>query len=300
VYGRSSNGISDVLNFSNHPQGKTWLGDCASKIDAVEIHSYNGGLRPTEFGVTAGMKDEYGELGPTVSLTFIMNDMRRWEPNRTLPVFQGEMGWPRRKDDSEPPRMLPENVRAKYLQRAMLEGILAGCNGTVPFEMFHEAQPIGSPHWGSLADFSIAGGVCTFTKYKPFYTILNTWTTFWDNGSDAPTFTPAALDYDIGADPVNPSHYDADIHHLLMQKSNGKWILLIWWDKVSWNTGSKTEQFGTRSVRLTFVTPRVLRTNNPQSYQDYSPATWTTLNGGAAVQTQDITVPDDVLAVEIT
>ena len=112
------------------------------------------------------------------------------------------------------PFTLPESVEASYTPRTLLLGYMHGFEKTFLYELIDE---VSSPGYGLLnGDLSP----------KPAFTALkNLLSTLSDTGA---AFTPGALPYVI-------SGGDSNLNHLLLEKSDGSYWLVLWLEEPSWN-----------------------------------------------------------------
>jgi len=115
---------------------------------------------------------------------------------------------------TETPFTLPDSVEASYAPRTLLLAYKLGIQKTYLYELLDE---VSSPGYGLLnADLSP----------KPAFTaIQNLMSTLADSGS---SFTPSSLPYVL-------SGGDANLNHLLLQKSDGSYWLVLWLEEPSWD-----------------------------------------------------------------
>jgi hypothetical protein len=112
------------------------------------------------------------------------------------------------------PFTLPENVEASYTPRTLLLAYKHGFEKSFLYELIDE---VSSPGYGLLnGDLSP----------KPAFTAVeNLLSTLFDSGG---AFTPGALPYVI-------SGGDSNLNHLLLQKSDGSYWLVLWLEEPSWD-----------------------------------------------------------------
>jgi hypothetical protein len=112
------------------------------------------------------------------------------------------------------PFTLPENVEASYTPRTLLLAYKHGFEKTFLYELIDE---VSSPGYGLMnGDLSP----------KPAFSALkNLLSTLSDSGG---AFTPGALPYVI-------SGGDSNLNHLLLQKSDGSYWLVLWLEEPSWD-----------------------------------------------------------------
>lgn len=69
--------------------------------------------------------------------------------------------------------------------------------------------------------------------------------TLFKDPNPATIFVPATLDFTV-------TNADGYTHYNLLQKSNGKFYLIIWNDAPSWDDNTKTEILNSDAITLTF------------------------------------------------
>jgi hypothetical protein len=131
-------------------------------------------------------------------------------------------------------RGVSEKAAGNYITRMLAEHFLRGVQRTYLYELLDE-RPL--PQY-SEANFGLlrfnGSAKPAFTGVKNLISILS------DSG---PSFVPSTLDYSVNAE-------DIPVRHLLLQKRNGKFFLLLWLN---------TESFSLREKRDIQVEPRVTR-----------------------------------------
>jgi hypothetical protein len=278
-------GMEELLAYTD-AQGRTWAANCAPLIDRLNLHYYTGGRRPEIAGAPTGA-DEGGTPLDEVSLDYTMDDYAQLTPEGVvLPYVCTESGWGRLNVSTANP-YVSINTSRKYQQRLTFENLRRNIPITVWFQFF---QTDTTMDW-QMVDYSIAGGTCTFTRNTLYTIFLNDLTAFYDSGATAATFTPGTLAFTLGDGTGSPGAYDQRIHHLLTQKSDGKFYLAVWYEKDSYNRNTKTETFGFRSIKLTLPGAMAVATNRPY--------TNTTFTSQGTVSSLDFTVHDDVTVFRI-
>ena len=278
-------GMADLLAYTDG-SGRTWQNNCAPYIAKLNLHYYTGGRRPDVAGAPTGA-EEGGTTLSEVSIDWTIDDYNVLAPTgTTLPLVCTESGWGRLNVDTTVPYVSLDTAR-KYQQRLVFVNLLRSIPITVWFQLF---QTDTTMNW-QMVNFSVSGGVATFTPTTLYTIFKNTLEAFYDNGATAATFTPGTLNFTLSADAGAPNDYDQQIQHKLFQKSNGDFYLAIWYEKDSWQRSTKTETFGSRTVKLTLGSAATVSTNRP-----YTNNTFTSLG---SLTTTNLTVHDDVLVVKV-
>jgi len=112
------------------------------------------------------------------------------------------------------PFTLPESVAASYTPRTLLLGYQHGLQKTYLYELIDE---VSSPGYGLMnADL---------TPKPAFTAVQNLLSTLSDDGA---SFSPSSLPYVL-------SGGDSNLNHLLLQKSDGSYWLVLWLEVPSWD-----------------------------------------------------------------
>ncbi|MDQ3813926.1 MAG: hypothetical protein M3347_08245, partial [Armatimonadota bacterium] len=182
-----------------------------------------------------------------------------------------------------------EKAHAKYIPRHYAEYFNAGIVRTIVYEFINEFKNEAT---NAEASFGLVRRDLT---PKPAYHALKNLISLlsearWNTAEkrwEKPTFAPGALDFELGGDLKN-------VHHTLLQKSNGDFYLLLWQEVSSFDTKNKKDiENPTVHVTLNVKTP--LR----------SVATYLPGQGREALQILKTTgrhgfeVPDEVLVVQL-
>ena len=133
----------------------------------------------------------------------------------TLPSQIGETGYisfP----STNTPYTVPESVTASYIPRTMLLSFKHGYDKTFVYQLIDD--PTSPQGYGLLrSDFSEKPG---FTALKNLLSLLS------DPGGSS--FSPGSLPFSILGG-------DANVQHLLLQKSDGSYWLALWLEEPSWD-----------------------------------------------------------------
>lgn len=176
------------------------LGDVSAYMDYANVHTYTTPYNPGTPGW--GEISQYGVYG---SLTYAKNLVKVTSENK--PVISTETGFGTKPGD---PNMVDTRTDLRYIPREFFESFLNGITRTYVYELLDDG---GDYAWNNF------GIVDTNLTPKPAYTALKSLIgVLTDPG---PAFTTGSLTYALGGDMNN-------VHHLLMQKRNGTYILALW------------------------------------------------------------------------
>jgi len=180
-------------------------------FDYANLHNYFAGRNPGTGGWGA---DGYG------SISWNLSNVGAACPGK--PVITTETGY---QTDVAMTQGVPEEVAAKYVPRIILEQWLRGIRQTYLYELidFPSARPSMDSAFGLLReDFSP----------KPAYSALrNLLHLLADPG---PSFVGQELGFRLAGNL-------SDVHHLLLQKRNGLFYLIIWVEKAGYDGTIKKE-----------------------------------------------------------
>lgn len=310
-------------------QGLTWDEDIAPRIEGVNLHLYTGGREPTIAGTPGTVLDENGSKVTQISLDDTLHQLRtlkgatpHWysggeDRKLSVPYSCTEGGWHHQGPGAINPNMVRDNnwsyvtsnVQSKYNLRSHFEHMLRGMgtdyrNHYVWYEFLDNPSESGNIY-GAI-NWARNGSVFTYQPRPVYYAQLYLARACRDLAGNSRTFTVTPLNFSLGNPPGQSGQYTPKIHHILFQRSDGVWFLIIWFDHESWNRTMNdpagTEDFQSRTVRLTFndgnkkvrsFRPYLL--NNPNNA-----SSWTTYNSFNPVGAVNLTVPDDPLIVQIT
>jgi hypothetical protein len=190
------------------PASYASAGDLSSEITMNNLHIYFGGRNPGSAG-WGGLDSVGNAYG---SFSFWLDQTALNAPNAPAVVTEtGFLTYPA----TTTPYTLPESVQASYVPRTMLVAFNHGIRRTYTYELLDE---VSSPGYGLLRnDLSPRPG---FTALKNLLSILGDSTTG--------TFTPAKLQYSITGG-------DSSLNHLLLEKHDGTFWLVLWVEKPSWD-----------------------------------------------------------------
>jgi len=250
------------------PDSYIKTGDLSQMITYNNAHVYFGGNPPGSQGW--GDFDKYGNSYG--SLNFWLAAVDSTAPSAATVISEtGYMSYER----PTQPYTISDTVGGKYIPRTLLLAFLHGVKRTYVYELLDE---FSSPAYGILhSDFTP----------KPAYTaIKNLTSTLSDTG---PAFTPDSLPYTM-------SGGDATLNHLLLEKRDGSFWLILWLeqsclDRVSLEAQTVTPQ----KIVLTVGGKRSAQ--HLLSFDDYGNMSWKSVAGQDGSLT--LTVDDHMSIVEI-
>jgi hypothetical protein len=243
------------------------LGDLSSVEDFGNMHDYMAGHNPGTSGW--GSSDQFGTYG---SLAWNIAVAKQASVSRTLVAT--ETGY---SDTTGVTDYVPPATKGRYEMRLLLEHWLAGIPRTYFYELID-----------STADTFIGYGLTNASgNPKPAYVaIQHLLAHLKDPG---PAFTTTPLQYAVGAPP--------SVQHVLLQKRNGTYELIVWVEASEWDPLSSTASaVSPQPVTLTFLkSPTSLTTTTIAGDGTLQQAALaisggkTTLNATSDVQVIDIT-----------
>ncbi len=190
------------------PSSYASAGDLSSEITMNNLHVYFGGRNPGSNG-WGGLDSAGNAYG---SFAFWLDQAALNAPNAPTVITEtGFITYP----STTIPYTLPESVQASYVPRTMLVAFNHGIRKVYTYELLDE---VSSPGYGLLRnDLSPRPG---FMALKNLLSVLGDSTTT--------AFTPTKLQYSITGG-------DASLNHLLLQKHDGTFWLILWIEKPSWD-----------------------------------------------------------------
>ena len=181
---------------------------------------------------------------------------------------------------------ISETAAGKYVPRLLLEHFNRNVERTYLYELIDEkpdpSNSNGELHYGLLRnDGSI----------KPSYEVVkNLITLLKEPGAK---FSPGSLDYTLSGDTKN-------VHHTLVQKSNGEFYLIVWQEVKSWDhTNKKDIAVAERNVTLTLNSV----ISKAVAYQPINSITalWqSTSPSSGRLDQMTLSVPDHPLVIKLT
>jgi hypothetical protein len=191
------------------------------------------------------------------------------------PVWTTETGYT---DDVTRPCAIPDSIIAKYDPRTVAERFIAGEPRTL-FYQFAD-MPV-DPIFGKMGLITASG------TPKPQYTSLTSMIGLLQD--PGPPFTSGSLAYKLSGSTSN-------VDHLLLQKRDGTFILLLWIELPSWKSDSYTNIGGhVITIAPQNVTISVSQSHSTESLYSYSSnyqLAKTALSGSAS--TYNVTLTDSI------
>lgn len=187
------------------PRNQEALGDISGQLDFGNIHSYPNGLSPE------------GNLS---------NHLDRAARNSgSKPVMATETGYNTASGETGELDPVSERAMAVYMPRLYLEYFRRGVARTFAYELLDEGTGGSDPedNFGLLRN--------DLSEKPAFAALRNTIDILDDSG---PAFAPATVAYTLGGD-------TGDLHHLLLQKSDGTFYLALWRAEDVWDPASRRD-----------------------------------------------------------
>lgn len=193
------------------PQSYAALGDQSGYMDVANLHNYPGSRNPGTpgWGAANSHGARYGSIAWNLQLG---QDV--WGAK---PVWTTEYGYNNSDTASDG---VPEDIAAIYLPRALLEQYLHGIRRTYLFELLSAH----AGHDGTYGVLRIDGSPKpSFLAVSNFLRLLS---------DDSRTFTLSPVEFSLAGDMT-------DVHHLLLQKSDSSYFLLLWIEKPCFDPNSR-------------------------------------------------------------
>jgi hypothetical protein len=210
-------------------ESNLYAGNISSLVDYGNLHLYFGGLNPG----SQGWGDFNSQGNAYGSLAFWLDASRLSVPGMPAIITEtGYMSYP----VATQPFTIPESVGASYIPRTYLLAFGNGIKRTYTYELLDE---FSSPGYGLLHE--------DFTPKPAFKAIKNLVAVLSDPGT---SFSPGVLSYSISGD-------DANVDHLLLQKRDGSFWLVLWIEKSSFDRVSLVSKLVTpQNIAVTINGPR--------------------------------------------
>lgn len=245
------------------------VGDLDSLMSVNNLHVYFGGRNPGSagWGALDAQGDSYGSFGWWLDQAAIDG------PGK--PVEITETGYIA--SESTTPYTLPDDVEGSYTPRTLLLAFKHGIARTLLYELLDEKS---SPGYGLLhSDFSAKPA---FTAVKNLLATLN------DEGASG-TFSAGSLPFDIEGGGTT-------LQHLLLEKHDGSYWLVLWLEQSSWDPVHMTPVAVTsRNIGLQLGSAYATTTD----YQFDSNGDVTPFHQPMSGDTANLTVTDQVSIVKI-
>lgn len=243
------------------------VGDLSSEVDYAAMNNYYSGRNPG----TSGWGDNgYGSIAWNVQLAQKLFGSK--------PVVTTETGYHNTVNTTDGHIGVPEDVAGKYIPRICLEQFNHGIPRTLIYELInvYNAPNDLYKNFGLLRNDG--------SEKPAFKALKNLIGLLKDPGSQ---FTPGSLDYALSGNTTN-------VHHMLLQKHDGTFYLILWQEVPSFDVNTKQNiNVSSLQVTLTLNKPiakatTYLPNNSTGSVDQYTNPNQLNLN-----------VPDYPLVVEL-
>lgn len=185
------------------PEAYPRLGSIDQYVDFGNMHNYPAGLNPGTKGV-----DTRGYASIRWNLTLLKSS------TPAHPTITTEIGYT---NDLHHPAGVPEEVSGKYIPRLFLEQWRAGIVRTFLYELVTEGHE----------DFGLIRADGT---HKPAYDALANMNHVLDDKGNR--FQPHDLAFTLNG-------ATEDVHHLLLEKKDGRFYLIVWLEKPGYDLKSR-------------------------------------------------------------
>lgn len=190
------------------PSSYVAAGNLSGNISFNNLHVYFGGRNPGN----SGWGDPDAKGNAYGSITYWLDQAAFNAPGAASVITEtGYLTHP----STTTPYTIPESVQASYIPRTLLLAFSHGIRRTYFYELLDE---VSSPGYGLLrSDLSPRPA---FTAIKNMLSLLG--------DTSTTSFSPGKLQYQI-------SGGGASLNHLLFQKSDGTFWLVLWLEEPSWD-----------------------------------------------------------------
>jgi hypothetical protein len=238
----------------------SFLGNISDRVDYGNLHPYPAGKMPSSVFPEQLLLAKEVSGGKKIVIT--------------------ESGYHNALDDHSDQPAVSETASAKYIPRLFLENFLQGIRRTYLYEFLDEAPDPGltnfQMHWGLLR--SDGSEKPAFTAVKNLINEL---------GDSAEPAYVEQMTYSLGAP-------NTQIHHLLLQKSDGQFFLILW-QEVSSYDGKKQQDIAVSQQPVTLTLDHSAR-----SISTYEPTAQAQLQQiYTNVAKVSLEVPDHPLVIQI-
>jgi hypothetical protein len=238
----------------------SFLGNISDRVDYGNLHPYPAGKMP--------------------SSVFPEQLLLAKEVSGDKKIVITESGYHNALDDHSDQPAVSETAAAKYIPRLFLENFSQGIRRTYLYEFLDEASDPRltnfQMHWGLLRS----------------------------DGSEKPAFTAVKNLINLLSDSAKPAHVEqmtyslgtpnAQIHHLLLQKSDGQFFLILWQEVSSYDS-KKQQDIAVSPLPVTLTLDHSVR-----NISTYEPTVQAQLQHVYAnVAKVSLEVPDHPLVIQI-
>ncbi len=214
--------------------------------------------------------------GARVPEPWAVKDIEAFQPaNVGRRFFSTETGYHTGNSNANQP-FVSNLAMAKYMPRLFLQSFVDGVARTYSFELVDMTSDPSNPEWFGLVTAS-GQPKQAFNAVKNLLWLLN------DKG---PSFSPGSLSYSLNGAP-------SSIHHLLMQKRNGRFYLALW------QTASTFDLISRRDISNANISVHVTLANKPHQVNLYTPLNSANARSLGSTNSFTVQVPDHVVVLEI-
>jgi len=261
IKGDSTTARLDVLSPSlAYPQNASKLGRVA--CDTGNLHSYPDAKKV----ISDALDNKWLPAGRLICSTKSM--------------IATETGYPNANNENG----VSEQASAKYLPRLLLEHFNRGIKRAYIYELIdlkpNLERDIGEWHFGLLRNDGSPKPA--FITLRNLIALLNN-----SNGLTSQSFTLKSLDYTLSGNTTN-------LHHTLLQKSDGRFYLILWQEVLSFNTKTKTDLVVPKSQVTLTLNTLISKAATYRSLNSITPS-----NQYTNPQQLQLSVPDHLLVIEL-
>jgi len=253
-----------------------------NKFDFEVMHSYNW--------------DRTGPMSARLGLAFWMSDADSLvgPGNPTKPIYATETGY---QSVASTVYGVDEQAQSKYLPRIYAEYFRAHVVRTCIYELIDD----NGDHYGLIENDGNDGkGTWKLTPKPSYFAVRNLISVLgeahWNQAThqwNKRPFAPGRLDYTIASPSKN-------VHHLLLQKSNGDFYLLLWNETDSFDPKTNTDIDNRPApISLVLKTPVVSSVSWTQTSSGTSVTAPVSVKGAPGNQIISLDVPDSVMIVRL-
>ena len=250
------------------PSSYPLAGNLASQISLNNLHVYFGGRNPgsTGWGAPDSEGNEYG------SFAWWLDQAAIDAPSVPSVITEtGYLAYP----TTTTPYTIPESVQASYAPRTLLLAYKHGIQKTYTYELLDE---VSSPGYGLLnSDLS---------PRPAFHALENLINTLTDPSSGS--FPAGSLQYSVTGG-------DASLNHLLLEKSDGTFWLVLWLEVPSWDA-VKAVPVSVSLENVSLTLPGTYAATTSYQFDSNGDIARTSLNGNPV----SLTISDQIAIIEIT
>lgn len=250
------------------PASYPLAGNIASLITTNNLHVYFGGRNPgsTGWGALDSEGNSYG------SFDWWLDQAAIDAPGTPSVITEtGYLAYPA----TTTPFTIPESVQASYAPRTLLVAFKHGIRKTYTYELLDE---VSSPGYGLLSS--------DLSPRPAFYALKNLLNTLSDSGTSS--FTPGQLHYSLTGG-------DASLNHLLLEKSDGSFWLVLWLEVPSWDP-VKAAPVSVSPETVSLELPSTYPAPTAYQFDINGNISRTTLSGNPA----SLNISDQITIIQIT